>query len=69
MVFLKRLFATHEASTPDPIDHPDFRDLSLRDLADLPLPRPDPSPSSKQVQAELPPAPNNATNGVDTSSV
>ncbi len=24
---------------PDPIDHPDIRALSMRDLADMPLPR------------------------------
>jgi hypothetical protein len=55
MSFLKRLFATLEAS-PDPIDHPDLRGLSLRDLADLPWPRPDPTPTIRQVQAEPTPA-------------
>ena len=28
------------ACEPDPIDHPDFGGMSLRDLADLPFPRP-----------------------------
>lgn len=25
---------------PDPIDHPDIRSMTLRELADLPFPRP-----------------------------
>lgn len=36
------LYVPAGINEPDPIDHPAFHGLSLRELADLPFPRPDP---------------------------
>lgn len=37
---LRRRLSPGEAPAPDPLDHPDLRRMSLRELADLPMPRP-----------------------------
>ena len=37
---LRRRLALGEVPAPDPLDHPDLRRMSLRELADLPVPRP-----------------------------
>ncbi|HEX9858717.1 MAG TPA: hypothetical protein VGA75_10195 [Paracoccaceae bacterium] len=41
-MFLKllRRIGRARAMIPDPIDHPDIRAMTLRELADLPFPRP-----------------------------
>lgn len=43
MILHFRLFAPAGSPPADPIDHPAFEDMSLRDLADLPLPWPSPA--------------------------
>ncbi len=43
MRFLGRLFRQDESDAPasmEPLDHPELRRMSLRELADLPLQRP-----------------------------
>lgn len=58
MTFLTRLVsyvfpAAQEAMEPDLIDHPIFRAMSPRDLADLPFPRPAPREWSEDgIEAE-----------------
>jgi hypothetical protein len=43
MSILSRFFRLPEPSPIDPIDHPDLRRMTVRELADLPFPRPDPN--------------------------
>ena len=39
MTFMKRFFVLREPNVPDPIDHPEIKRMTQRELADLPLPR------------------------------
>jgi hypothetical protein len=54
MTFIKRYFELQEPNAPDPIDNPAIKQMTQRQLADLPLPRTPPQTLASPASGQLP---------------